>query len=88
MTNNTQATDFIKLALAEKKAKNPSYSLSAMARDLNLSQPHLSKIMSGERRLTPERAYKIGKFLKLNEKQFFSLIISTLESENEQVIQY
>lgn len=68
----------IKQILNAKKKINPSYSLNAIARDLNISQPHLSRIMHGKSRMTPRQAYKIGKYLKLDNHALLKLIESTL----------
>ena len=70
--------DFIRHIWSLRREKNASYSLTAFARDLKVSQPYLSKILSGKRSLTPKRAYFIGKSLNLNDSQLLRFIEATL----------
>jgi transcriptional regulator with XRE-family HTH domain len=52
--------------LAERKRKNPAYSLRALARDLGMGHPHLSLVMSGKRQLSPTAVGKIARALNLD----------------------
>lgn len=65
--------------LKQRQAKNPHYSLSAMARDLAISQPQLSRIIKGDRRLTPACALKLGQQLQLNSEKLLELLVSSIE---------
>ena len=59
--------------LLEKKNKNSGYSARALARDLGISPPFLSQVMSGKRNLSLEQKLKLadtlGIDLKLNANQ-------------------
>jgi plasmid maintenance system antidote protein VapI len=65
--------------LEEKKTRVHSYSLRALARDLNVSQPLLTKILRGERKLSPRLALKIGRKLGLDKDKLYELLLSTIE---------
>jgi len=67
--------------LQHRQQNNTLYSLSAMARDLGISQPQLSRILQKKRRLSPSSALKLGKLLKLDQKQLLELLVSTIENE-------
>jgi transcriptional regulator with XRE-family HTH domain len=53
-------------ALAERKRRNPNYSLRAFAKNLEISPSHLSLLMNGKKRLTPELANKIASKIDLS----------------------
>lgn len=77
--------EILKLALLRRKRKNPSYSLTSFARDLKVAQPHLSKILSGQRRLTPDKAYYFGRRLDLNEEDLLEFIVSAIENKQQEI---
>lgn len=70
--------DILSNLLSEKQQKNASYSLRALARDMKISQSHLSRILNGEIRPTPLIAYKIGQYLELSSDQTLHLISQTI----------
>ena len=53
-------------ALAQRQSNNPSYSLRAFARDLDIDPSQLSKIMTGKRLLSEDLATQIVRELKLD----------------------
>jgi plasmid maintenance system antidote protein VapI len=71
--------DLLKKVFDLKRAKNPRYSVRAFARDINTSSSGLSDMLNGKKKLTPKIAYKLSKFLKLDDKQAFNLIVQTLQ---------
>lgn len=57
-----------KLLLQEfenKKSKNPSYSLRALARDIEVSPSVISDYLNEKRKLSPKTKYKIIRYLDL-----------------------
>jgi plasmid maintenance system antidote protein VapI len=76
--NIDNGASIIQGILLDKKSKNSRYSLKALSRDLKISQPQLSKIIRGNRRLSPQLAYKIGLYLKLDKEKLLELLIPTL----------
>src|ERR1700745_2471933 len=82
----------LKEFLAKKQAKNPSYTMTALARDLGLSQPQLSRIFSGKRSLTPALAQKMIEVLKLgklDERRLFEAVMGQPSKKelNERVLE-
>ncbi len=76
--------------LIERKSKNRSYSATALARDLGLSQAYLSQVMNRKRKLSVEQQMRIGEILGISylrptpakSKPFeFEVIQNTLEQE-------
>lgn len=53
-------------ALERKKKRNPSYSLRALARDLGLSAPFLSRMFKGEKPFPEDRFEQVVKALELD----------------------
>ena len=51
--------------LLERKSKNPKYSANALARDLGISAPFLSQVMSGKRNLSLEQKIKLADALEI-----------------------
>jgi len=69
----TENSEIVKLCVSElnrRKAKNPSYSLRAYARDLGISPSYLSKIISGRFPVTDQFVRRLLKnihpHIKLN----------------------
>ena len=58
--------------LDSKKKSNRRYSLRALARDLDLDQSNLSKIIKGKRKATPTQILKISKTLKLSNEMIIT----------------
>jgi plasmid maintenance system antidote protein VapI len=65
-------------AFEEKRSRNPSYSLRAFSRDLEISVSHLSAIMNGQKKLSTQQAGKIAIKLQLAPEEFIELVTSTL----------
>jgi uncharacterized protein (TIGR02147 family) len=68
-TSSTEIVQRIRSELLERKNKNPLYSLRAFARDLGLSPSHLSRMLSGERLLSPRQINKVADELKLSSQE-------------------
>ena len=60
--------DILKGEFERRKLLNPSYSLRAFARDLSMSPPRLSQILSGKHGLSVKAAGEISKKLKLDDE--------------------
>lgn len=54
-------TNRLKELLEEKKKANSRYSLRALARDLDIDQSNLSKILNGKRKPSPQQMMKLEK---------------------------
>lgn len=62
-------------ALSDSRARNPQFSLRAMARQLALSPAHLSQLLSGKRPITVKAALKIAEKLEMTDEQRRRLLI-------------
>ena len=58
--------EFLAEELARRMASNPRYSLRAFARYLNLQSSYLSKVLRGERRVTPNLVRRVSPLLSLS----------------------
>ena len=72
------AAEILRDILNTRKQKNISYSISALARDVGVSQSLLSLILHGKRKLTTTQAQKISILLNLKKNEEKKLIESTL----------
>lgn len=61
--------DFLAGHFLKRKEKNPSYSMRAFARDIGISPPQLSRIMSRQRELTYRQMSLISDALGLSERE-------------------
>lgn len=68
---------FLRELLAERRAKNPSYSGRAFARDLGMSQSLLSLVLNGKRPLTPRQAVQVSGRIGLSRAESERLVGST-----------
>ncbi len=66
---SNSVSEFLKEIYLEKKDKNPAYSISAMARDLEISQSLLSLVLSGKRNLSSKKLIQVSNKLKFNTQQ-------------------
>ncbi len=57
---------FLKDELQRRASKNPAYSLRAFARDIGLTNSHLSMTLSGRKRISPETAENVAFRMNLN----------------------
>jgi uncharacterized protein (TIGR02147 family) len=71
----------LKRVLYEKSQNNPSYSLRALARDLDVSHSYLSKIISGKRKLSIRYAARFSRQLRLPPQQTEELLRVTAEEQ-------
>lgn len=62
-------TDILKSTLEERKLYNSAYSLRALARDLNMESANLSKILSGQKGLSEEKALIICEKLGFTDEE-------------------
>lgn len=60
---------FLKSTLSEKIAKNPSYSLRAMSKQVGLAPSTLSEVIQGKKKLSFESGIKISQGLNLNQRE-------------------
>ncbi len=84
---------FIEDVLIERKSKNASYSATAFARDLGISQAYLSLILNGKRSLSLEQKLRIGEKLGLNRTQPKEASVKQFELlgyalEHEKILKY
>lgn len=66
--------------LNRKKERNEKYSLRALARDIGISQPQLTRLIHGKRGVTPKEAYKIGLHLELSGNALIDFMKPSLEN--------
>jgi len=75
---------FLKSALAQRCAKNPSYSLRAFAKQIGLSPSHLSRVLNGTKMLSMAAAMNVAAELQLKEPELTHFIdLIQLELTNE-----
>lgn len=68
-TKLSNPTELLKMALQERCAKNPMYSLRSFARATGISHTVLSLVLSGKRKLSKKATLKLAEFLELNPQQ-------------------
>ena len=61
--------EWLRQEYLSRRERNSSYSIRAFARDLELSQPFLSQIISGKRKLASDRAERISAKLGLRAQE-------------------
>lgn len=61
--------EYLRGVLETKKKLNPAYSLRAFARDIHLSPPQLSEVISGKKGLSMAAAERAARSLRLDEMQ-------------------
>lgn len=69
--------DFLKAEFHRRRTKNATYSMRAFARDIAVSQPFLSQLLTKKRKLSAEKAEEVASSLKLNRakrKLFVNLV--------------
>jgi uncharacterized protein (TIGR02147 family) len=69
-------SDTLKLAFEAKQTRNPSYSMSALARDLDLSKSYVSRVFSGAKIPSAKFLARIVDLLRLSEAQKKEIYIS------------
>jgi len=72
---------FLQSELSRRKHRNPSYSLRAFARDLNISVSKLSLVMRGMKGLSAKSGQKIAKNIGLGDQET-ELFISLIEAKH------
>ena len=63
----TEAHEILKLYFERKKLTNPSYSMRALARDMNVSPAYVSTILSGKKQVAVSRLKDFIKVLDLDD---------------------
>lgn len=84
---HTQYRSYLKAALADRVVKNPSYSLRAFAKALEMAPSMLSEVLKGTKNLSQERALLIARKLGLtsSETEYFSLLIQFESARNPEL---
>lgn len=77
--------EIITRILEQRRTKNSSYSVSALARDIGVSQSLLSRVLSGKRKLTLAQAQRMVLLLNLNKNDERKLIDATLKQSSEKI---
>lgn len=80
METSTYSQRILREELARRQHRNPSYSLRALARDLNLPRTTISDVIQGKRRLSKASIERIQKKLVLEASEIERL---TKESQSE-----
>ncbi len=70
--------------LEKLKSKNPSYSIRAFARDLEISHSFLNKVLNKKSSATPRLAYRLGQYTNRSESEILELIVSTINEADEE----
>lgn len=73
--------DFLNQEFQRRKGRNLQYSQRAYARDLNLSAPFLSQLMSGKKKLSPDRGSELLKKMDWPKSQK-DLFLKSVRFEN------
>ncbi|MCM0606208.1 MAG: TIGR02147 family protein [Xanthomonadaceae bacterium] len=68
----------LRWVFAERRAKNPSYSTRALARDLGMSQALVSLLMNDKRRLTAKQAARLSALLAFSSEETQTLMNQVL----------
>jgi uncharacterized protein (TIGR02147 family) len=81
---HTDYRGYLKSVLAQRIAKNPKYSLRAMARSFSISPALLSQISNGQRNLTALNAVRLAKKLGLNKREtdYFCSLVQYQEAKH------
>jgi uncharacterized protein (TIGR02147 family) len=82
--------DFLSDYIETKKKQNPSYSMRAFAARLQCNAGQFTRILKGERNLTPAHAIEIGSIVKFSrkEKRYFELLISFNHAKKQSEREY
>lgn len=75
--------------LAERKGRNPHYSLRAFARDLKINPASLSQLLAGKRTLSGKNIKKLAEHLSLSPKEIERLLnTSETKRDKQKTLQY
>jgi hypothetical protein len=74
--------DMLKDQLSQKKARNPSYSIRALARDIDIPYNAVSRLLALNTELNPKHKYKVGKFLKIPKADLLDFIFANNVDSN------
>jgi len=77
---NTGYREILRQKLAERCARNPQYSLRALARDIRWDVSHLSRVINGKQNLSPSSARMLAEEL-LDDSTEKELFIALVEFE-------
>jgi uncharacterized protein (TIGR02147 family) len=75
---SVEAAQLLRVELAERKQRNPNYSLRAFAQSLGISPSQLSQLISGKRNFTVDVLGQVSKALALSPEQERQLVARTL----------
>jgi uncharacterized protein (TIGR02147 family) len=83
--NYSDYRSYLRAAIEEKVRKNPSFSLRAFARDADLSPSHISRALSGQKKLSVSAAQSISGSLGLNsrELEYFRTLVELEKSKGQ-----
>lgn len=79
------AAEYLKMHLRELQDKNPSYSLRAFAKKINISPGGLSQILNQQKKISLDRALNISRLLNLSEREtsYFSRLVQADSIANQ-----
>ena len=80
---NRTPVDFLRDLFGARRDRNPSYSMSAFARDLGVSISLLSRVLTGSRPMTLKLAMQISTALDLDEAQTNTLVLSVVQHSSK-----
>ncbi len=85
MTQQNSYREYLKTVFEERSAKNPRYSLRAMAKQIGVSPATLSGVLNKKKNLSIEKANSVSKALKLSSKnvEIFLLLVQIETTKNE-----
>ncbi|MGK5085053.1 TIGR02147 family protein [Bdellovibrionota bacterium FG-1] len=75
--------DYLLEVFQSRRERNPSYSMSAFARDLGASVSLLSRVLSGTRPMTLKFAAQVSEALALKEPESNVLLLSVLQASSK-----
>jgi uncharacterized protein (TIGR02147 family) len=89
ITSNSQPSgpaETLRSIFLERKARNPTYSTRAFARDLGMSQGLLSLVLSGKQPLSVKQALKVAVLLELPDVEtFMQSVLMALPEDSKAV---
>ncbi len=80
-TEKKDLIDLLQSRFNSVKSRNSSYSYRALARDVGVSHATLLNCINYKRNFSPALAYKICKYLELNEAQTLHYLVEAMSKE-------
>lgn len=87
-TETSSARDWLRDQYLDRRRRNPSYSLRAFGKHLDIPAGRLSEIFSGKRTVTPALATKISQRLALSPTESEKLLAATRPAASEPVEEF